>query len=75
MQDLSDQQLVAALNRGDTRAFDAIYYRYRDYGPAGNDTFFARDGQRDQLVDGDAGHDRAQVDDDDVLEEIEELLP
>jgi RNA polymerase sigma-70 factor, ECF subfamily len=31
MQHLSDQQLVEALNAGDTRAFDAIYYRYRDW--------------------------------------------
>ena len=29
--DRSDQALVAALNRGDTTAFDAIYYRYRDW--------------------------------------------
>ncbi len=27
----SDQQLVEALNSGDTSAFDAIYYRYRDW--------------------------------------------
>src|SRR5215213_1182453 len=31
MQDPSDQQLVEALNRGDVRAFDAIYFRYRDW--------------------------------------------
>ena len=31
MQDSSDQQLVAALNDGDIRAFDAIYFRYRDW--------------------------------------------
>jgi RNA polymerase sigma-70 factor (ECF subfamily) len=28
---LSDQQLVDAINGGDTRAFDAIYFRYRDW--------------------------------------------
>jgi len=27
----SDEALVAALNRGDTSAFDALYYRYRDW--------------------------------------------
>ena len=27
----SDQTLIDALNRGDTSAFDAIYYRYRDW--------------------------------------------
>jgi RNA polymerase sigma-70 factor (ECF subfamily) len=27
----SDEALVAALNRGDASAFDAIYYRYRDW--------------------------------------------
>lgn len=27
----SDEALVAALNRGDTSAFNAIYYRYRDW--------------------------------------------
>ena len=26
-----DDQLVAALNRGDTSAFDALYYRHRDF--------------------------------------------
>ena len=31
MKDLPDQQLVDALNRGDARAFDAIYHRYRDW--------------------------------------------
>ena len=31
MKDLPDQQLVDALNRGDVRAFDAIYHRYRDW--------------------------------------------
>ena len=31
MNDPSDQQLVEALNRGDVRAFDALYYRYRDW--------------------------------------------
>lgn len=30
-QDRSDQALVAALNAGDTSAFDEIYYRYRDW--------------------------------------------
>ena len=29
--DRSDQALVAALNGGDVSAFDAIYYRYRDW--------------------------------------------
>jgi RNA polymerase sigma-70 factor (ECF subfamily) len=29
--DRSDEQLVAALNGGDARAFDAIYYRHRDW--------------------------------------------
>ena len=29
--DRSDPSLVAALNGGDTSAFDAIYYRYRDW--------------------------------------------
>jgi RNA polymerase sigma-70 factor (ECF subfamily) len=29
--DRSDQSLVAALNGGDPSAFDAIYYRYRDW--------------------------------------------
>ena len=41
----------------------------------GNDTLFARDGQRDRSVDGDGGFDRAQVDDEDVVEDVEELLP
>src|SRR5262245_36400475 len=27
----SDQALVDAINRGDVRAFDALYYRYRDW--------------------------------------------
>lgn len=27
----SDQELVAALNRGDPSAFDALYFRYRDW--------------------------------------------
>ncbi|HSU66163.1 MAG TPA: sigma-70 family RNA polymerase sigma factor [Tepidisphaeraceae bacterium] len=27
----SDEALIAALNRGDASAFDAIYYRYRDW--------------------------------------------
>ena len=27
----SDEQLVAALNRGEAAAFDALYYRYRDW--------------------------------------------
>ncbi len=27
----SDESLVAALNRGDVSAFDALYYRYRDW--------------------------------------------
>jgi RNA polymerase sigma-70 factor (ECF subfamily) len=27
----SDQDLVAALNNGDVRAFDSIYFRYRDW--------------------------------------------
>src|SRR5688572_2569556 len=27
----SDQDLVEALNRGDARAFDALYHRYRDW--------------------------------------------
>jgi Ca2+-binding RTX toxin-like protein len=40
----------------------------------GNDTFFARDGEVDD-VDGDEGTDSAQVDDDDVLESIDVLLP
>src|SRR3954462_12657708 len=31
MEDRSDQSLVDALNAGDTRAFDAIYFRYRDW--------------------------------------------
>ena len=31
MTELPDQQLVDALNRGDVRAFDAIYHRYRDW--------------------------------------------
>src|SRR4051812_36030863 len=31
MNELSDQQLVDALNAGDVRAFDAIYHRYRDW--------------------------------------------
>src|SRR3954469_7079189 len=31
MNELSDQQLVDALNAGDVRAFDAIYFRYRDW--------------------------------------------
>src|SRR4051812_38075851 len=26
----SDQQLIAAINAGDSSAFDALYYRYRD---------------------------------------------
>jgi RNA polymerase sigma-70 factor (ECF subfamily) len=30
-EDRSDESLVAALNGGDTSAFDAIYYRYRDW--------------------------------------------
>jgi RNA polymerase sigma-70 factor, ECF subfamily len=29
--DSSDEALVAALNAGDTSAFDAVYYRYRDW--------------------------------------------
>lgn len=29
--DRSDEALVAALNAGDTSAFDAVYYRYRDW--------------------------------------------
>jgi RNA polymerase sigma-70 factor, ECF subfamily len=31
MDDRSDQQLVEALNAGDVRAFDALYFRYRDW--------------------------------------------
>jgi RNA polymerase sigma-70 factor (ECF subfamily) len=31
MQTPSDQQLVDAINGGDTRAFDALYFRYRDW--------------------------------------------
>ena len=31
MQNLPDQQLVDALNRGDVRAFDALYHRHRDW--------------------------------------------
>ena len=31
MDHLSDQQLVDAINGGDTRAFDALYFRYRDW--------------------------------------------
>src|SRR3954469_24762982 len=31
MHHLSDQQLVDAINGGDTRAFDALYFRYRDW--------------------------------------------
>jgi RNA polymerase sigma-70 factor (ECF subfamily) len=31
MDDLTDQQLVDAINAGDTRAFDALYFRYRDW--------------------------------------------
>ena len=31
MGDPSDQTLVDAINRGDVRAFDALYYRYRDW--------------------------------------------
>lgn len=31
MTELPDQQLVDALNRGDVRAFDALYHRYRDW--------------------------------------------
>lgn len=31
MTELPDQQLVDALNRGDARAFDALYHRYRDW--------------------------------------------
>lgn len=31
MDHLSDQQLVNAINGGDTRAFDALYFRYRDW--------------------------------------------
>ena len=31
MGDPSDQSLVDAINRGDVRAFDALYYRYRDW--------------------------------------------
>ena len=31
MLNLSDQQLVDAINGGDTRAFDALYFRYRDW--------------------------------------------
>src|SRR5688572_4393458 len=27
----SDQDLIDALNRGDVRAFDALYHRYRDW--------------------------------------------
>lgn len=29
--DRSDEALIAALNAGDTSAFDAVYYRYRDW--------------------------------------------
>lgn len=31
MPDPSDQQLVDAINRGDMRAFDLLYHRYRDW--------------------------------------------
>src|SRR5687768_6024763 len=31
MDDLSDQQLITAINGGDVRAFDALYHRYRDW--------------------------------------------
>lgn len=31
MNDRPDQALIAALNRGDVRAFDALYYRYREW--------------------------------------------
>jgi RNA polymerase sigma-70 factor (ECF subfamily) len=31
MDDRPDQALIDALNRGDVRAFDALYYRYRDW--------------------------------------------
>src|SRR5690349_7637345 len=31
MLNLSDQQLVDAINAGDARAFDALYFRYRDW--------------------------------------------
>ena len=31
MQNLSDQQLVDAINRGDASAFDTLYHRYRDW--------------------------------------------
>jgi RNA polymerase sigma-70 factor (ECF subfamily) len=31
MHDLSDQQLVDAINAGDSRAFEALYFRYRDW--------------------------------------------
>jgi RNA polymerase sigma-70 factor (ECF subfamily) len=31
MDHLSDQQLVDAINGGDARAFDALYFRYRDW--------------------------------------------
>src|SRR3954463_11935973 len=31
MEDRPDQSLVDALNAGDSRAFDAIYFRYRDW--------------------------------------------
>jgi RNA polymerase sigma-70 factor (ECF subfamily) len=31
MDDLSDQQLVDAINAGEARAFDALYFRYRDW--------------------------------------------
>lgn len=30
-QDRNDQALIAALNAGDTSAFDELYYRYRDW--------------------------------------------
>jgi RNA polymerase sigma-70 factor, ECF subfamily len=31
MDDLPDQRLIDALNRGDVRAFDTLYFRYRDW--------------------------------------------
>src|SRR6478672_5684214 len=31
MDNLSDQQLIDAINARDLRAFDAIYFRYRDW--------------------------------------------
>ena len=44
------------------------------YGVGGDDVFYARDGEIDTLVGGKLGNDRAQVDDNDVVEGIEQLL-